>query len=422
MPVTTNRPVRTLGSGVMPLSTSPQTPAAVRSIARAVEDWVARLGSIWVEGQIAQLSRRPGMSTVFLTLRDTEADVSISVTAPTRLVDSSTPPLAEGQRVIVHAKAEYFVQRGSLSFRATEIRPVGIGELLAQLEARKNLLAAEGLFDESRKKALPFLPRIIGLICGRNSDAERDVVENARRRWPGAVFEIREVAVQGVRAVSEVTAALTDLDAITDVDVIIITRGGGSVEDLLPFSDEGLLRAVSRAKTPVVSAIGHEKDSPLLDLVADVRASTPTDAARKVVPDMAEQRRLVVDFRIRADRAMRQRIEQNISWLDALRARPVLADPNVLLDVPQQRVEQLRDRSRRCLSHALDRAQDEVVYSRAQVRSLSPAATLDRGYAVVRMADGSVVRDAQTVDVGATLRINVSSGEFSATRNALPPE
>ncbi|MEI6229732.1 MAG: exodeoxyribonuclease VII large subunit [Actinomycetes bacterium] len=406
----------------MALSTSPQTPAAVRSIARAVEDWVARLGSIWVEGQIAQLSRRPGMSTVFLTLRDTEADVSISVTAPTRLVDSSTPPLAEGQRVIVHAKAEYFVQRGSLSFRATEIRPVGIGELLAQLEARKNLLAAEGLFDESRKKALPFLPRIIGLICGRNSDAERDVVENARRRWPGAVFEIREVAVQGVRAVSEVTAALTDLDATTDVDVIIITRGGGSVEDLLPFSDEGLLRAVSRAKTPVVSAIGHEKDSPLLDLVADVRASTPTDAARKVVPDMAEQRRFVADLRTRADRAMRQRIEQNISWLDALRARPVLADPNVLLDVPQQKVEQLRDRTRRCLSHALDRAQDEVVYSRAQVRSLSPAATLDRGYAVVRMADGSVVRDAQTVDVGAALRINVSSGEFVATRTATPPE
>jgi len=406
----------------MALATSPQTPAAVRSIARAVEDWVARLGSIWIEGQIAQLSRRPGMSTVFLTLRDTEADVSISVTAPTRLVDSSTPPLAEGQRVIVHAKAEYFVQRGSLSFRATEIRPVGIGELLAQLEARKNLLAAEGLFDESRKKALPFLPRIIGLICGRNSDAERDVVENARRRWPGAAFAIREVAVQGVRAVSEVTAALTDLDAITDVAVIIITRGGGSVEDLLPFSDEGLLRAVSRAKTPVVSAIGHEKDSPLLDLVADVRASTPTDAARKVVPDMAEQRRFVADLRTRADRAMRQRIEQNISWLDALRARPVFADPNVLLDVPQQRVEQLRDRSRRSLSHALDRAQDEVVYSRAQVRSLSPAATLDRGYAVIRMADGSVVRDAQTVDVGAVLRINVSSGEFSATRTDLPPK
>ena len=405
----------------MALSTSPEAPAAVRTIARAVEDWVARLGSIWVEGQIAQLNRRPGMSTVFLTLRDTEADVSISVTALTRLVDSSTPPLAEGQRVIVHAKAEYFVQRGSLSFRATEIRPVGLGELLAQLEARKNLLAAEGLFDDSRKKALPFLPRIIGLICGRNSDAERDVVENAHRRWPGAVFAIREVAVQGVRSVSEVTAALTELDATSDVDVIIITRGGGSVEDLLPFSDEGLLRAVSRATTPVISAIGHEKDSPLLDLVADVRASTPTDAARKVVPDMAEQRRIVAEFRARAERALRQRIEQNTSWLDAARARPVLADPNVLLDVPQQRVEQLRDRSRRSLSHALDRAQDEVTYSRAQVRSLSPAATLERGYAVVRIADGSVVRDAQIVGVGATLRINVSNGEFPATRIVQPP-
>jgi len=399
----------------MTLSTSPEAPAAVRTIARAVEEWVARLGSVWIEGQIAQLNRRPGMSTVFLTLRDTEADVSISVTAPTRLVDSSSPPLAEGQRVIVNAKAEYFVQRGSLSFRATEIRPVGIGELLAQLEARKNLLASEGLFDDSRKRPLPFLPRIIGLICGRNSDAERDVVENAHRRWPGAVFEIREVAVQGVRAVSEVTAALIELDTLNDVDVIIITRGGGSVEDLLPFSDEGLLRAVSRAKTPVISAIGHEKDSPLLDLVADVRASTPTDAARKVVPDMAEQRHIVSDLRNRSERALRQRIDQSLSWLDAVRARPVLADPHVLLDVPRKNIEQLRDRSRRSLSHALDRAQDDITYSRAQVKALSPAATLERGYAVVRDAKGSVVRDAHDVEVGAHLRINVAIGEFDAT-------
>jgi exodeoxyribonuclease VII large subunit len=302
-----------------------------------------------------------------------------------------------------------------LSFRATEIRPVGIGELLAQLEARKNLLASEGLFDDSRKRPLPFLPRIIGLICGRNSDAERDVVENAQRRWPGAVFEIREVAVQGVRAVSEVTAALTELDASNDVDVIIITRGGGSVEDLLPFSDEGLLRAVSRAKTPVISAIGHEKDSPLLDLVADVRASTPTDAARKVIPDMAEQRHIVSDLRNRSERALRQRIDQSLSWLDAVRARPVLADPHVLLDVPRINIEQLRDRSRRSLSHALGRAQDDITYSRAQVKALSPAATLERGYAVVRDAKGSVVRDAHDVEVGAHLRINVASGEFHAT-------
>ncbi len=404
----------------MALQTTVDAPAAVRTIARAVEEWVARLGSVWIEGQVAQLSRRPGMATVFVTLRDTEADVSISVTAPTRLVDSTSPALAEGQRVIVHAKAEYFVQRGSLSFRATEIRPVGIGELLAQLEARKNLLAAEGLFDAARKRSLPFLPRVIGLICGRNSDAERDVVENARRRWPGATFDIREVAVQGVRAVSEVTAALTELDTSSEVDVIIITRGGGSVEDLLPFSDEGLLRAVAQAKTPVVSAIGHEKDSPLLDLVADVRASTPTDAARKVVPDMAEQVRIVTELRTRSERAVRQRLDQSSAWLDALRARPVLADPDVLLDVPGHAVDALRDRSRRALAHALDRAQDEVTYNRAQVRALSPAATLERGYAVVRAENGSVVRDADSVEPGALVRVNVSTGEFTAARIVSP--
>lgn len=409
-------PSAALGFDVMTLTTTPDAPAAVRTIARAVEEWVARLGSIWIEGQVAQLSRRPGMSTAFLTLRDTEADVSISVTAATRLVDSTSPALSEGQRVIVHAKAEYFVQRGSLSFRATEIRPVGIGELLAQLEARKNLLAAEGLFDASRKKPLPFLPRVIGLICGRNSDAERDVVENARRRWPGATFDIREVAVQGVRAVSEVTAALAQLDTSPEVDVIIITRGGGSVEDLLPFSDEGLLRAVAKAKTPVVSAIGHEKDSPLLDLVADMRASTPTDAARKVVPDMTEQMRIITDLRTRAERAVRNRLDQSGAWLDSLRARPVFADPTVLLDVPAQNVESLLDRSRRALTHALDRVQDEVTHNRAQVRSLSPAATLERGYAVVRAEDGSVIRDESEVEPGAILRVNVSAGEFSATR------
>ena len=400
----------------MAMQTTPESPAAVRTIARAVEEWVAKLGSVWIEGQIAQLTRRPGMATVFLTLRDTQAEVSISVSAPTRLVEASTPPLTEGQRVIINAKAEYFVQRGSLTFRASEIRPVGMGELLAQLEARKNLLAAEGLFDDSRKRALPFLPRVIGLICGRNSDAERDVVENARRRWPGATFEIREVAVQGVRAVTEVGSALTELDALAEVDVIVITRGGGSVEDLLPFSDEGLLRAVAKAKTPVVSAIGHEKDSPLLDLVADVRASTPTDAARRVVPDMAEQLTLINDLRARATNAMAYRLDKNSAWLDAIRARPVLADPSTLFDVPEQSVHALRDRARRSLSHLLDRVQDDISHQRAQVRNLSPAATLERGYAVVRSAEGSVIVNADDVTVGQPLRINVATGEFTAER------
>ncbi len=400
----------------MALETSSENPAAVRTIARAVEEWVARLGSVWIEGQIAQLTRRPGMATVFLTLRDTQAEVSISVSAPARLVESSVPPLVEGQRVVINAKAEYFVQRGALTFRATEIRPVGIGELLAQLEARKNLLAAEGLFDESRKRALPFLPRVIGLICGRNSDAERDVVENARRRWPGAVFEIREVAVQGVRAVSDVGAALVELDAIPEVDVIIITRGGGSVEDLLPFSDEGLLRAVAKARTPVISAIGHEKDSPLLDLVADVRASTPTDAARRVVPDMQEQLALINDLRSRASGAVRNRLDKASSWLDSVRARPVLADPSSLIDAPEQQVQMLRDRTRRAVAHHLDRAQDLVTHQRTLVRNLSPAATLERGYAVIRNGDGTVVMNAEDVTVGTPLRVNVAVGEFTAAR------
>ena len=400
----------------MALATSPENPAAVRTVAKAVGDWIDRLGSVWVEGQVAQLTRRPGAGSVWLTLRDTEADMSLSVSCHPRAVEACVPPLAEGQRVVVHVQPEFYAVRGSLSFRADQIRPVGIGELLAQLEARKNLLAAEGLFDPARKKPLPFLPRRVGLVCGRGSDAERDVVENARRRWPGVVFEIREVAVQGVRAVSEVTAAVRELDALASVDVIVVTRGGGSVEDLLPFSDEGLVRAVAAAATPVVSAIGHEKDSPLLDLVADVRASTPTDAARRVVPDMAEQLRLVADLRSRAERAVRVRLDQAQNWLEQARHRPVLADPGVLVTARADEVQGLLDRSRRSLDHRLVRAADDVGHVRARVRALSPAATLDRGYAVVQTDDGAVVRDAGTVAAGARLRVRVAQGELQARR------
>ena len=400
----------------MTLDSSPEAPAAVRTIARALEGYVARLGAVWVEGQVAQLTRRPGAGLVFLTLRDTEADMSVTLTCLPRVLDACVPPLAEGQRVVVHAKAEYFTGRGTLSFRATEIRAVGLGALLAALEQRKNLLAAEGLFDPERKKPLPFLPRVVGLVCGRGSDAERDVVENARRRWAGVVFETREVAVQGVRAVSEVTAAIRELDSLPEVDVIVVTRGGGSVEDLLPFSDEGLLRAVAACRTPVVSAIGHEKDSPLLDLVADVRASTPTDAARKVVPDMVEQARLVSDLRASAERVLRARLEQSQSWLDGARHRPVLADPTVLVTTRASEVEGLLDRSRRALDHRLVRASDDVEHVRARVRTLSPAATLDRGYAVVQSDDGSVIRAADAVAAGAVVRVRVSEGEFRARR------
>jgi exodeoxyribonuclease VII large subunit len=243
-------------------------------------------------------------------------------------------------------------------------------------------------------------------------------VENARRRWPGVVFEIREVAVQGVRAVAEVSAALQELDALPEVDVIVITRGGGSVEDLLPFSDEGLVRAVAACRTPVVSAIGHEKDSPLLDLVADWRASTPTDAGKRVVPDMAEELRGVAQARARIARAVEGQVSSGQSWLDAVRTRSVLAHPHRLVDRPAAEVASLVDRSRRVLSHRLDRAADDVGHVRARVRALSPAATLDRGYAVVQDETGAVVRDADAVAAGALLRVRVAEGELRARREA----
>jgi exodeoxyribonuclease VII large subunit len=400
------------------LQTSPESPAPVRVIALALEGYLARLGAVWIEGQVAEISRRPGARVAFLTLRDPQADMSLTVTCQPRVLEECVPPLAEGHRVVLHAKAEYWTGRGTVSFRATSIRPVGLGELLAQLEARKNLLAAEGLFAADRKKRLPFLPRAVGLVCGRASDAERDVVENARRRWPGVRFEIREVAVQGVRAVAEVTAAVRELDAVAEVDVIVVTRGGGSVEDLLPFSDEGLVRTVAACRTPVVSAIGHEKDSPLLDLVADVRASTPTDAARRVVPDMVEQARLVADLRRRATRSVLGRIDQGEAWLRDVRGRPCLADPEVLVAARQHDVLALRDRSRRWLEHALTRAGDDVAHVRARVRALSPAATLERGYAVVQRSDGEVVRDPAQVAVGDPLRVRVAAGELGAARTS----
>jgi exodeoxyribonuclease VII large subunit len=398
------------------LDSSAEHPVAVRTVARAVEGWIARLGPVWVEGQVAQLTRRPGARIVFLTLRDTEADMSVTVSCQPQVVEACVPPLAEGQRVVVHAKPEYYTGRGTLSFRAAEIRAVGLGELLAAIEQRKNLLAAEGLFDPARKKALPFLPRAVGLVCGRGSDAERDVVENARRRWPGVVFETREVAVQGVKAVSEVTAAVRELDSLPYVDVIVVTRGGGSVEDLLPFSDEGLVRAVAACLTPVVSAIGHEKDAPILDLVADVRASTPTDAARRIVPDMVEELRGVHDLRRRGMRALRTLLERDTAWLDAARHRPVLADPTVLVTTREDDVRALLERSRRALDGRLARAADDVVHVRARVRALSPASTLDRGYAVVQTEDGTVVRDADDVVDRALVRVRVSVGEFHARR------
>jgi exodeoxyribonuclease VII large subunit len=276
---------------------------------------------------VIQLTRRPGQNICYLTLRDTDVDLSFSVTLATRVLDGLPAPLTDGARVVVHARPQMFPRRGSLHLAADDLRPVGIGELLARIEHLRRLLAAEGLFAAERKHPLPFLPRVVGLICGRASAAERDVLENARRRWPAVRFDVRAVAVQGPTAVTQVVEALQRLDAEPTVDVIVVARGGGSLEDLLPFSNETMLRAVAACQTPVVSAIGHEVDSPLLDLVADLRASTPTDAGKRIVPDVAEELAGVTQTRRRAAIAVRARLDREASGLAGLRARPVLANP-----------------------------------------------------------------------------------------------
>jgi exodeoxyribonuclease VII large subunit len=394
------------------LETSSDSPAPVRAVTEAIKEYLDRLGPIWIEGEIAELNERSG-GMAFLRLRDSSVDMSLSVMCH-KSVLASVAPLPANARVVLYAKGSWYTKNGSYTLSAREIRQVGVGELLARLEALKTMLAAEGLFDSENKVALPLLPRKIGLICGRNTDAERDVVENAKRRWPAVQFEIREVTVQGAAAVSEVSAALAELEALADVDVIIITRGGGSFEDLLPFSDEGLVRLAAQCSTPIVSAIGHEKDSPLLDLVADFRASTPTDAAKRVVPDINEEIDLIEKLRDRASRFMRNMIELESSKIANLAARPVLRDPAVMITSRLEIVNGLRDRSIRSFQSRLAIAQEELLQVTARVRALSPQATLDRGYAVVQLADGSIARDSAALTDGEKLRIRLAQGETSA--------
>lgn len=400
----------------MPLETSAEAPVPVRTALRLVGEWIGRLGRVWVEGQIAELSRRGG--TVYLTLRDPVAAVSVRVICPRQVFDAAEPAPSDGARVVVWAKPDFNVAKGSFSLSALEIRAVGIGELLARLERLRRSLAAEGLFATERKRRLPFLPSRVGLICGRDSAAERDVLQNAARRWPAVRFRVEQVAVQGPFAVEEVTTALQALDADPSVDVIIISRGGGSIEDLLPFSDEFLVRAVAACRTPVVSAIGHEQDVPLLDLVADVRASTPTDAARRVVPDIGEQLALIAQLRTRARRQIAGRIDREATWLAATISRPALASPVAEIDRRHEQVLALTERARRCLAASLDRATADLAHTRARLIALSPAATLRRGYAIAAHLDATVVRSATEVTPGESLIVRFADDEVSVSVNA----
>lgn len=381
-----------------------------------VAGWIDKLGSVWVEGQLTQINARPGTRTAFLVLRDPSADMSLSVTCSPQLLDRSPVPLSEGAQVILYGKLSFYTGRGTISLRATDIRAVGVGELLARVERLRALLAAEGLFDPRLKRPLPFLPRTIGLITARASAAEKDVLTVAQRRWPAVHFEVRHTPVQGPTAVPAILDALKDLEG--NVDVIILARGGGSVEDLLPFSDEALCRAISKATTPIVSAIGHEPDSPLSDHVADLRAATPTDAAKLVVPDAVAEQNLVADLRSRTAAALRNWVAREARGLEMIRHRPVLADPIAGIDLRSEEITRAIDSARRDVLRELAKQDTLVEHLRARLQTLGPAATLARGYAVVqRMVAGSdpeVLRSVDNAPPGTQIRVRVADGAVTA--------
>lgn len=407
------RTLRTMTAEATKDGSAPERAWPVREISVKLRDYIARLNRIWIEGQVVEVSRRSG-SQVYLTVRDVDADVSVSVVIAAGLDRAMNPPLAAGQRVLLHVQCEFWMKNGRLMLRAGEVRPVGIGELLATLERRKQQLAAEGLFAPELKRRLPLLPRRVGLITGVNAQAMHDVITNARTRWPGVQFEVRQGPVQGSQAVATVIGSLRELDEDPEVQVIVIARGGGSLEDLLPFSDESLIRAVAAARTPVVSAIGHEQDSPLLDLVADLRASTPTDAGKRVVPDWAEESRRITERRGRIDRVILTRLDQAQTWLDQTRSRPSLAEPGGLLPRLSAEVAQARVRMFRAMDQRITSQDRELAQLRARARALSPLATLDRGYAVAVGPDGQLIHAADQLTIGDSVRVRVATGHFAA--------
>ena len=370
-----------------------------------------RLGAVWVEAQLIEISRRSGTRTIFLTLRDKLAEVSVSVTASPMTLDAAGP-LTEGATVVARIKPTYFESSGRFIFSCDAITPMGEGRLLARLEQTKRLLQAEGLFDPSLKKPLPFLPKAVGLVTGAGSAAERDVVENARRRWPAVQIVASYALVQGPQACEQLIAAVEHLDRRQEVDVIIIARGGGSVEDLLPFSDEGLIRAVAACRTPVVSAIGHESDSPILDLVADYRASTPTDAAKRVVPDVAEEKTRVHQARQRMVQAISGLVGRQQELLNALRSRPVLMDPTATFGRRYEQLADLRHRAHRAIGSTIESESALIGHHLARVRAMSPQATLERGYSILLDPDGVAVRTVEQIKVGEDLLAQLADGQL----------
>ncbi len=391
----------------------------MRVVVNLTKQWVERLNPIWVEGQLIEIKRRSGV-TQFLTMRDTLAEVSVTISTSQAVLDAAGP-LTEGTVVAAWVKPTVWAKSGGLTFECRELRPSGEGRLLAAIEQRKRMLQAEGLFNPALKKPLPFLPRRIGLITGAASAAERDVVENIARRWPAAVVDTRHTLVQGPAAAEQVIDALRALDAAPEVDVIIIARGGGSLEDLLPFSEEALARAVFACRTPVVSAIGHETDTPILDLVADLRASTPTDAAKRVVPDAAAETANLATARARLLQAVATRVSTEQRRLDELRSRPVLRDPAASLDGHRERLEATRERLNRAISVRLREEQLGLTHALERVRALSPLATLQRGYAILSDADGGTVDRVAATMKGARITARLADGQLGLTVTKTDP-
>ena len=402
---------------------SPENPWPVRAVATRVAKWIDRLGSVWVEGQLTELKIRSSSSTVFMVLRDPAADMSLTLTCPRSLVQNAPVKLTEGTQVIICGKPNFYTGRGSFSLRVSEIRAVGIGELLARIDRLRRLLEAEGLFDPRLKRPIPFLPNTIGLITGRASAAERDVTSVASARWPAVRFAIHNTIVQGPNAVPQIVEAMAALDLQPDVDVIVLARGGGSVEDLLPFSDETLCRAIAACRTPVVSAIGHEPDTPLSDLVADLRAATPTDAAKRIVPDAAAEHALITDLHRRSARALRNWVHREQHHLDQLRSRPVLAQPLAAVSTRAEEIERARATAQRDITRLISAETDTIRHLSARLSALGPAATLARGYAVVQTVpddgDPVVLRSVADAPAGTKLRIRVADGVVSAVSDGM---
>lgn len=399
-------------------ASSAEQPWPVAVVAGKIRGYIDRLGTVWAEGEITQWGGSGG--NVYGKLKDLEQDVTLSFTLWSSTLAKLKDEFKQGDHVLALLKPNYWPKGGTLTMQVYELRHVGLGDLLERLERLRAQLAAEGLFDADRKKPLPFLPACIGLITGKDSDAEKDVLRNAQLRWPSVRFRVRHAAVQGDRAAADVAAAIRELDADPEVEVIIVARGGGDFQNLLAFSDEALLRSAAACETPLVSAIGHEADRPLLDEVADLRASTPTDAAKRVVPDVADELARVQQARARIGTRVTAMVTNEIERLAGIRSRPVLADPGWVIAQRSEELTRWVARGSELIDYRVERAERSLTELAGQLRALSPKLTLERGYAIAQHSDGRVLRGVADAMPGSPLRLTLSDGSVSTTVDPEP--